>query len=277
MLRLAHPNLSVLCSIGAPSGKAIFSATLHSYGHGIGLVKLAFEGICVPALKYLLQHNYDRHTAPSVMCPDPDSMERFLALCQRRHYPRKTDIIHPGDPANKLYYVIDGSVTVCNEDDNGRELILAYINRGQFIGEMGLFVEQSHRDSLVRTRTKCELAEISYERLFSLFDSTLAEECPKLLFSIGFQLTNRLLRTSRQVSRMAFMDVTNRVSRTLLDLCEEPDAMTHPDGTQIRISRQEMSRIVGCSREMVGRVLKQLEEQEMLDVSGKTIVVKGTR
>ncbi|HET6588464.1 MAG TPA: helix-turn-helix domain-containing protein, partial [Oleiagrimonas sp.] len=118
---------------------------------------------------------------------------------------------------------------------------------------------------------------ISYDRLFSLFNSGLHEECPKLLFAIGFQLTNRLLRTSRQVSRMAFMDVTNRVSRTLLDLCDEPDAMTHPDGTQIRISRQEVSRIVGCSREMVGRVLKQLEEQGMIDVSGKTIVVRGTR
>jgi CRP/FNR family cyclic AMP-dependent transcriptional regulator len=53
--------------------------------------------------------------------------------------------------------------------------------------------------------------------------------------------------------------------------------MTHPDGTQIRISRQEVSRIVGCSREMVGRVLKQLEEERMIDVSGKTIVVRGTR
>jgi CRP/FNR family cyclic AMP-dependent transcriptional regulator len=63
----------------------------------------------------------------------------------------------------------------------------------------------------------------------------------------------------------------------LLDLCEEPDAMSHPDGTQIRISRQELSRIVGCSREMAGRVLKQLEDDGGISVSGKTIVVKGTR
>jgi CRP/FNR family cyclic AMP-dependent transcriptional regulator len=108
-------------------------------------------------------------------------------------------------------------------------------------------------------------------------EGPLREECPKILFAIGSQLTNRLLRTSRQASRMAFMDVTNRISRTLLDLCQEPDAMTHPDGTQIRISRQEISRIVGCSREMVGRVLKQLEERGLIDVTGKTIVLRGTR
>jgi CRP/FNR family cyclic AMP-dependent transcriptional regulator len=231
----------------------------------------------VAELKYLLQQAFERHQAPAALAPDPQSMEHFLGLCHRRRYPGKTAIMRPGDPANTLYYVIEGSVTVCTEDEDGRELILAYINRGQFIGEMGLFVEQAQRESLVRTRTPCDLAEISYERLFNLFDTTLREECPKILFAIGFQLTNRLLRTSRQVSRMAFMDVTNRVARTLLDLCEEPDAMTHPAGTQIRISRQEVSRIVGCSREMVGRVLKQLEEQRMIDVSGKTIVVLGTR
>jgi CRP/FNR family cyclic AMP-dependent transcriptional regulator len=138
-------------------------------------------------------------------------------------------------------------------------------------------VEQAQRESVVRTRSVCEMAEISYERLFQLMKGPLQEECPKILFAIGSQLTHRLLRTSRQVSRMAFMDVTNRISRTLLDLCDEPDAMSHPEGTQIRISRQEVSRIVGCSREMVGRVLKQLEEQRMIDVSGKTIVVRGTR
>ena len=231
----------------------------------------------VAHLKYQLQQAFDRSHAPPAFAPDPASMERFLGQCHRRRYPGKTAIIRPGDPATTLYYVMEGSLAVCSEDEQGRELILAYINRGQFIGEMGLFVDQSQRESMVRTRTPCEMAEVSYERLFQLMEGLLREECPKILFSIGAQLTNRLLRTSRQVSRMAFMDVTNRISRTLLDLCEEPDAMTHPDGTQIRISRQEVSRIVGCSREMVGRVLKQLEEQRMVDVSGKTIVVLGTR
>jgi CRP/FNR family cyclic AMP-dependent transcriptional regulator len=53
--------------------------------------------------------------------------------------------------------------------------------------------------------------------------------------------------------------------------------MTHPDGMQIRVTRQELGRIAGCSREMVGRVLKDLEEKHLISVSGKTIVVFGTR
>jgi CRP/FNR family cyclic AMP-dependent transcriptional regulator len=69
------------------------------------------------------------------------------------------------------------------------------------------------------------------------------------------------------------MDVTSRIASTVVDLCQEPDAMSHPNGTQIRVSRQELARIVGCSREMAGRVLKQLEEQGMLQARGKTVVV----
>lgn len=227
--------------------------------------------------RYTLQRNVAKVQAPPSLIPDRQAMEKFLGMCHRRRYPNKTAIIRPGDSANILYYVIDGSLTVSSEDEEGRELILTYLNRGEFIGEMGLFVETPRREVMVRTRTPCELAEIGYERLFALIEGPLKEECPKLLFAIGSQLTNRLLHTSRKVSRLAFMDVTGRVGKTLIDLTSEPDAMTHPDGTQIRISRQEISRIVGCSREMVGRVLKQLEEQGMITVSGKTIVILGRR
>ena len=53
--------------------------------------------------------------------------------------------------------------------------------------------------------------------------------------------------------------------------------MSHPDGMQIRVTRQELGRIAGCSREMVGRVLKDLEERNLIWAKGKTLVVYGTR
>ncbi len=220
----------------------------------------------------------DQHAASGgFFAYDETSMERFLACCHRRKYPSKTLIIRPGDVADTLHYIVEGSATVSVEDDEGRELILAYLNKGSFIGEMGLFVEPERREVMVKTRTPCELAQISYPRLGQLFDTELAEECPHILYAIGKQLTDRLLHTSRKVRRLAFMDVQGRVARTLLDLCREPDALTHPDGMQIKISRQEISRIVGCSREMAGRVLKGLEQEGMVDVAGKTIVVRGAR
>jgi CRP/FNR family cyclic AMP-dependent transcriptional regulator len=90
-------------------------------------------------------------------------------------------------------------------------------------------------------------------------------------------MAERLNRTTQKVSDLAFLDVTGRVARTLLELTKQPDAMTHPDGMQIKITRQEIGRIVGCSREMVGRVLKTLVDQGLVSVKGKTMVVYGTR
>jgi CRP/FNR family cyclic AMP-dependent transcriptional regulator len=90
-------------------------------------------------------------------------------------------------------------------------------------------------------------------------------------------MAERLTATTQKVSDLAFLDVTGRVARTLLELTKQPDAMTHPDGMQIKITRQEIGRIVGCSREMVGRVLKTLVDQGLVSVKGKTMVVYGTR
>ena len=73
------------------------------------------------------------------------------------------------------------------------------------------------------------------------------------------------------------MDVAGRIARTLLDLCQEPNALSHPEGTQIHISRQEIGRIVSCSRETVGRVLKQMTEDGMIAVKGMDIVVYHSR
>ena len=123
---------------------------------------------------------------------------------------------------------------------------------------MGLFDNENSRSAWVRTRTKTDLAEISYSRF-----RRLSETDPEILFALSSQMAIRLRNTSRKVSNLAFLDVTGRVASTLLDLCKEPDAMTHPDGMQIRITRQEIGRIVGCSREMVGRVLKALEKQHL--------------
>jgi CRP/FNR family transcriptional regulator, cyclic AMP receptor protein len=200
------------------------------------------------------------------------SIDRFLTHCRRRRYPSKSVVIYAGDPPDVLYYIVEGSVSVLIEDEDGREIVLAYLNAGDFFGEMGLFDEQKNRSAWVRTRVACELAEISYAKF-----RQLAEEDPSILFALAGQMAARLRNTSRKVGDLAFMDVTGRVARTLLDLCRQPDAMTHPDGMQIRITRQEIGRIVGCSREMVGRVLKALEEQGLISVKGKTMVVFGTR
>jgi len=203
---------------------------------------------------------------------DIPAINRFLSYCRIRTVPSKTVIIHAGDLPDILYYIISGSVEVMIEDEDGNEMVLAYLNKGQFFGEMGLFYEQPTRSAWVRTRQQSELAEMTYPRF-----RQIAAESPGLIFELATQLATRLDRTNRKLGDLAFVDVTGRVAHAIMDLCGEPDAMTHPEGMQIKVSRQELSRLIGCSREMAGRVLKVLEEQGLLRATGKTIVVFNAR
>ncbi len=203
---------------------------------------------------------------------DIPAINRFLSYCRVRTVPSKTVLIHAGDLPDVLYYIISGSVEVMIEDEEGNEMVLAYLNKGQFFGEMGLFHEQPTRSAWVRTRSACELAEMTYPRF-----RQVAAESPGLIFELATQLATRLDRTNRKLGDLAFVDVTGRVAHAIMDLCNEPDAMTHPEGMQIKVSRQELSRLIGCSREMAGRVLKVLEEQGLLRATGKTIVVFNAR
>jgi CRP/FNR family transcriptional regulator, cyclic AMP receptor protein len=196
----------------------------------------------------------------------------FLSHCHKRKYPAKSTLIFAGDEPDALYFILDGSVAVIIEDEDGRELVLAYLNPGDFFGEMGLFDEMKSRSAWIKARTACEVAEINYPKF-----KTLCEQNPEILFKLSSQMAIRLKQTSQKVGDLAFLDVTGRVARALLELCQQPDAMTHPDGMQLKITRQELGRIVGCSREMVGRVIKALEDQGLITAHGKTIVVFGTR
>ena len=203
------------------------------------------------------------------------NVENFLRHCQRQQYKAKGNVMNQGEAGDKLYLILEGSVSVMVEDvlEPGHMLVVSYLNPGDFVGEMGLFEDDvSSRSAMVVARTECEVAEISYDKFHQI-----SAHYPDVLYAIARQLGKRLRQTTRKLTDLAFVDVSGRIAHTLIDLCLEPDAMTHPDGMQIKITRQELGKIVGCSREMAGRVLKALEEDGLVSVTGKTMVVFGAR
>jgi len=165
-----------------------------------------------------------------------------------------------------------------SEADGGdvdQQLVLGYINAGEFVGEVGLFIVTStSRHVSFKTRAASEIASISYDKLLQLMNGgDLTAECPKILYTIGLHLAKRLFLVSRKASSLAFVDVTERILRSVFELAQHPEALTHPQGMQIKASRQELARLSGCSREMAGKALKQLEKENKLTAHGKTIVL----
>ena len=203
------------------------------------------------------------------------NVENFLRHCQRHDHKSKSVILREGELSDSLFLILEGSVSVMVEDENDKDhrLVVAYLNAGDFIGEMSLFNDEYElRSAQIVSRSQCEVAEISYDRF-----KQISSQFPDILYAIAKQMSARLRLTTRKLKDLAFVDVSGRVAHTLLDLSQQPDAMTHPDGMQIKVTRQELGKIVGCSREMAGRVLKSLEEQGLVAVAGKTMVVHGTR
>lgn len=203
------------------------------------------------------------------------NLDSFLQHCQRKEYNAKRLILKQGELSDSLYLILAGSVSVMVQDESDPDhmMVVSYLNPGDFVGELGLFeAEPQVRSAMVLARTPCAVAEITYERF-----NQVRSQFPEIVYAISRQLGHRLRQTTNKLSDLAFVDVSGRIARTLLDLCQEPDAMTHPDGMQIRVTRQELSKIVGCSREMAGRALKSLEQGGLVEVSGKTMVVHGAR
>jgi CRP/FNR family cyclic AMP-dependent transcriptional regulator len=202
-------------------------------------------------------------------------IEEFLRFCDVHDYPSRSKILRTGEQGGHLYLILDGSVSVAVEDEHepGHEIVVSYLNLGDFFGEMGLFGDEDCVSSAdVTTREPSRIARISYARF-----QRIRSQFPDVLFAIATQMATRLRRTTLKLRDLAFVDVSGRIAHTLMDLCRQPDAMTHPDGMQIRVTRQELGRIAGCSREMAGRVLKALEEEGLVRVSGKTVVVLNVR
>lgn len=192
-------------------------------------------------------------------------------MAHKRSYPPKHTIVHAGSVPQTLYLILEGSVSVLVEDTNGREMVLAYLNPGEFFGEKCLFPEQQTRTAIVRTRSPTLVAEVGYQA-FRAFN----REHPDIMFEVAGQLATRLRDTSRRLRDLTFLDVAGRLARTLLDLTQQPDAKVNAKGTVVRISRQELARIVGCSREMAGRVLKKLEEDGLVATQGRSILVSSS-
>lgn len=203
---------------------------------------------------------------------DKPAVQAFVAQAHKKSYPPKHTLIHAGDDPQSLFYILEGSVSILLEDEDGREIVLAYLNPGDYFGEMCLFPEQQTRTAIVRTRSPTLVAEIGYQAFRGF-----VRQYPEIMFEVAGQLSARLRDTSRRLGDLAFLDVAGRLAHALLDLSKKPDALPNPRGVLVKVSRQELARIVGCSREMAGRVLKKLEEDGMVASQGRSILVLGVK
>ena len=183
----------------------------------------------------------------------------------RKSFPRNSQILGAGDPTDSLYILISGRIKVFMGDLDGKEVILSILGPNEFFGEMGL-IDNSPRSANVVTLEPCELICISKPD----FKRCLAENF-EMAMTVMRGLVKRLREADKQIGSLALMDVFGRVARLLLETAQDVN------GEKVvtkKLSKQDIARMIGASREMVSRVMKHLQEAGYIEVRQDTIVIR---
>jgi CRP/FNR family cyclic AMP-dependent transcriptional regulator len=191
----------------------------------------------------------------------------LTAMVTRKSAPRSTTIMAGGDPTDSLYIVLSGRLKVMMSDSEGKEVILAILGPGEFFGEMGL-IDDEPRSATVVTIEPCELLSIAKRD----FKKAMAENW-QMTEAVMRGLVKRLREADRKIGSLALLDVYGRVARLLLDMAE------NVDGEKVvtkRLPKQDIAKMIGASREMVSRVMKDLQTGGYIEMRGSSIVLRDT-
>ena len=191
-------------------------------------------------------------------------LEQISRMAVRRKVARNTTIVRAGDSTDSLFVIVSGSAKVLNRDAEGHEVILSLLGAGQCFGEMGM-IDGSPRSADVVSNESCELLVIAKTD----FKKALAENVD-LCLNIMKSLVLRLREANRKIESLALMDVYGRVAKLLFDFSVEEDGVRV---VRRKVSKQDMAKMVGASREMVSRVMKDLEGSGDIRVEEGLIVI----
>lgn len=215
---------------------------------------------------------------PSPIVPNPQILKNVpllstfsdqqiatLSSCvQHRSYPRGSSILRAGEETDALYIILAGRVKVLIPDEQGREVILTMLGAQDYVGEMGL-LDDLPSSATVETVEPCEMLRIPRTAFLSCVEGN--GEVAMLLLR---NLVKRLRDADRKIESLALIDVYGRVARLIIDMAEQVDGAWV---VQRAPAKQEIARMIGASREMVSRVIKDLQEKKLIRSEKRKIIV----
>ena len=191
-------------------------------------------------------------------------LEVVRSVASERTYPKNAVVLTEGEMGDSLYMIQSGKVKVVIGDEEGRELILKILGPGDFFGEMSMIDKQPRSASVttIEPATFLVLSNAAFERC--------VEQAPRIANMVMQILAQRVREADRKIGTLALMDVYGRVASTLLELA------VYTNGKLVvgeKLSQQELANMVGASREMVNRILKDLSERGFISIESKSITI----
>ncbi len=199
----------------------------------------------------------------------PADLDKLVRLAARKRYPKDGVVFFENEAGDTLFMVADGRIKVTILGDDGREVILSVLGAGDFFGDMSL-LDNEPRSATAIAAEESELLSLSRADFAGLM-----KENPGIMTTLIGVLSARLRHANHQISTLALLDVYGRVARVIVDLARD-EGRRLKDGRIAfqRPTHQEIANRIGTTRETVTRMLKDLQRQGMIKVSGKEIVVE---
>lgn len=194
--------------------------------------------------------------------------ERQLAMlsqvASRQSYVRDQTIIEAGEVSDSLYIILSGRVQVVLKERRRGDIIVFSLGPGEFFGEMSLIDKQPRSASVIASEA-CEVLLLKGSDFIVCLNQS-----PPMASTVMRELVRRLRAADERISSLALMDVYGRVARLLLEMSQEINGQKVV--TQ-RVNRTLIAKMVGASREMVSRVMKDLVSRHRIEVREKSIVL----
>ncbi|MEO8329154.1 MAG: Crp/Fnr family transcriptional regulator [Candidatus Nanopelagicales bacterium] len=182
-----------------------------------------------------------------------------------RRFRRGEVVVEQGKRSNALFILLTGRARVLSADSRGREVTLAMLESGDYLGEMSLIDEEPH-SATVRAEVQTDMLVIGRAD----FARCCLPDSSSVAHALMHGLVQRLRSANRQIESLALLDVYGRVARALLEMSE---LVGEQRMICSRVSRQDLAKVVGASREMVSRAMKDLEERGMVETKTSGWVV----
>lgn len=203
-------------------------------------------------------------TVPLFSSLSDEQLRVLSPFVQMRSYPRSTFILRAGEETDALYVILSGRVKVLIPDEEGHEVILTVMGPHEFFGEMGLLDDQP-RSASVETLEQCDMLRFSKAGFMNCLKDNF-----ELAMLVIRNLVRRLRDADRKIESLALIDVYGRVARLIIDMAEEIDGQWI---VQRAPPKQEIAHMIGASREMVSRVVKDLQQKGLIRTEKRKIFI----
>ena len=184
-----------------------------------------------------------------------ESVARAASKCG---FKRGEVLVEQGQRSSLLGVLLSGRAQVIAKDARGREVILSTLHPGDFIGEMNLMDEQAN-SATVRAEVRTDVLLLDRSGLDQCLDAN-----PSMGRALMKVLVEKLRCANRKIESLALINVSARVARVLLEAAVQDDQGEWV--VRYKISRRTVAKMVGASREMVSRVVGELEEDGHIEI-----------